>query len=134
MNRTLMTLILVILFMNACATIHGGGNYAVPVKGNVTSDTFATEVKNVDKTSTEKGLLVSGSENTSLSSQYFTLIDLTFENIGAEWLRVTKVAIDFGSDKANSEIRFPIGQDLMDWAQSAQQVQAIRNYNMQMGP
>lgn len=132
MNYLFILLLPFALFVSGCATIHGAGTYAAPVNGNLTPDSFSADLKGSSDKTTEKGLLVSGSENSSLSSEYFTLVDFTFENKSAEWLKVTTVAVDFGSEKANSEIRFPVGQDLMDWAQSAQQIKAIRNYNMQM--
>ncbi len=125
--------------LTSCASIKGNGKYADPV-AKVDAATFAKELSiddqmrgdNVEKKVTGMGLLVSGSENTSLASAYFTMVDFTFENKGAEWLRIKKVAIDFGSPVSNADVRFPVGQDLLDWAESAQQIKAIRDYNMQM--
>lgn len=137
MNKYLVPVPLLALMM-ACASVKGSGKYATPVNGVVEQSSFSSDPKapyelpNEKKLTTKSGLLVSGSENTSLASDYFTLIDLTFENKSSDWLRVTKVGIDFGDATTNSEVRFPVGQDLMDWAQSAKEVKAIRDYNMQV--
>ncbi len=115
-----------------CATVAGSGTYGKLVSTPVKAETFSQDLRNSDKTATDHGVLVSASENKDLSSEYFTLVDLTFENKSPEWVRIKKIDINFGNEKANADIRFPVGQDLVDWAQSAQQVKAIHDYNVAM--
>lgn len=101
------------LLAASCASIHNG-NYAKDEKGE----------------SIKKGnLIVSGIENTSLTSKYFLPLDFTFENLTNEFITVTAVKVEFKEAKANASMSVPMGSQLVAWSKAAQQNAAISDYN-----
>ncbi len=127
--RNILSIICLFIFCTSCASVHSG-SYAVPVN-QVNSDT-------TKKTSIEEGLqaeselIISGKLKRQLSSKFFAFIDLTFENTSQEWVRLTDIKIDFGSEEANENINFTYGTDLSVWFKSTQKRNKIRNYNQQL--
>jgi hypothetical protein len=77
------------------------------------------------------GLRVSGEELRDLSSAYFGVLEVTFENPTAEWVRVDRVTLDFGSPAKNSAIVIPAGKDLEAFVASTEQRNAVRRINRQ---
>lgn len=105
--------LLLALVLVGCASIHNG-NYAKNEKGE----------------SIKKGnLIVSGIENSSLSSQYFLPIDFTFENLTNEFVTITAVKVEFKETEANAQMSVPMGSELVAWSKAAQQNAAISDYN-----
>lgn len=74
-------------------------------------------------------LLVSAGEKENMSSTYFGEIEVTFENPTSNWIRVEKIALDFGSETNNRSVVFPWGSRLESWATSTGQRNAIRSAN-----
>jgi hypothetical protein len=124
-----LSIVTMTMSLAGCASLHPG-KYAQPLSSGERSS-FAAKVATAKKP-TPSGLLVSGEENVALSSEYFTALDLSFENTTSEWLRIKKADLDFGDDVLNKEIVFPAGNDLAEWAESAQRRKAIRDQNAQM--
>ncbi len=112
-------------FLASCASLHNG-NYAQTIDAN-SANKAANSIGT--KAPLKSGLIISGEENTELASDYFTALDLTFENTTNDWIRIKSVKIDFGDETLNKEINFPVGQDLAQWANSAQQRSEIKSYN-----
>jgi hypothetical protein len=107
----------------ACASVHPG-NLAVPVGASADpSDPFRL---------TRLGLVVSGEELTDFSSQYFGAVELTFENRTDRWVRIQRVALDFGGKARNDLVYLPWGNDLLRWHEAASQKLAIDSYNRQV--
>lgn len=106
------------------------GNYAVQVDQESSNSNVKKSSKK--ETQTESGLVISGQLKRILSSRYFALIDFTFENKTQEWIRITDIEVDFGSEEANENISFTYGKDLSVWFKSTQKRNKIRNYNQQM--
>ena len=117
--------------LHSCASVKGSGKDAHFTGSSVKSSDFDIKVSPRAKKPQGK-LVVSGNENSSLSSTYFTVLDFTFENDGATWRRVKSVKIRFKDGAANESIKFPVGQDLLNWAESANRVKAIRDYNLRL--
>lgn len=113
-----------ILILSGCASVHNG-NYAQ------VENSSKTKSKN-ESQRTSSGLIISGQEIKDLSSKFIAQLDFTFENKSNKWIRINQIKLDFGSNEANDKISFPVGTDLNAWASSAQQTQAIKNYNFNM--
>lgn len=120
------------LSLSACATVHGSGRYGLPVDDAVSSKTFEQKVNTRRPQPSRSQIVVSASEDRELATQYFGVIDLTFENKSSTWKRVASVDIDFGSDDLNDNVEIPLGSDLLDWANGATRVAAMRRYNLEM--
>ena len=106
-----------LLFLcSACATVNNS-HYAEP------------EQKGDSKHSSAAGLVISGAENTTLASDYFGVIDFTFENQTSDWIRIKNVTLDFGDKATNDAVKIPIGNELIAWARAAEQNKAIKDYN-----
>ncbi len=74
-------------------------------------------------------LKISASEVTAMSSRYFAEIEFTLENPTAQWVRVEKVALDFGGEKANQSVSFPWGAQLENWAEATHYRNLVRQIN-----
>jgi hypothetical protein len=75
------------------------------------------------------GLVISGEELTDYSSRYFGLLELTFENKSANWLRVRRMDVDFGSPAKNRAVSLPWGADIDSWYSATVQRNDIRDTN-----
>jgi hypothetical protein len=78
---------------------------------------------------TASGLVVSGEELSAYSSRHFGLIEVTFENWTNEWVRVNRLALDFGGAEANAGVFLPVGADLEAWHHATVQRNDIRGTN-----
>ena len=58
--------------------------------------------------------------------------EFTLENPTAQWVRVEKVALDFGSPKVNQSVYFPWGSQLDNWLEATRQRNAIEAENFAM--
>jgi hypothetical protein len=82
-------------------------------------------------TAMNSGLRISGEELRELSSAYFGVLEVTFENPTAEWVRVERVTLDFGSPAKNATMGVPAGDDLKAFVASTEQRNAVRAVNRQ---
>jgi hypothetical protein len=79
----------------------------------------------------KSGLRISGEELTDLSSAYFGVLEVTFENSTADWIRVERVGLDFGSPAKNAAVTVPAGENLEAFIASTEQRNAVRRVNRQ---
>jgi len=77
-------------------------------------------------------LKVSAREIPEMSSRYFGEIEFTLENPTAQWVRVDKVMLDFGSPKNNQAVYLPWGSQLDNWLEATRQRNAIDQENAAM--
>lgn len=110
---------LLALALTGCATVAGGPHGEYLDATGKPSDQAAQAAK----------LKVSAREMTSMSSRYFAELEFTFENPTAEWVRVEKIGLDFGSEKTNQAISLPWGSQLESWAEATHQRNVIREIN-----
>ncbi|MCC6137102.1 MAG: hypothetical protein IT287_00595, partial [Bdellovibrionaceae bacterium] len=75
---------------------------------------------------------ISSREINDLSSKHFALYDFTLENTSSDFVKVKSARLDFGSDTLNSQMVILRGNDLVSWADAAQQQRAINDYNTQL--
>jgi hypothetical protein len=83
----------------------------------------------VGQQQTKAGLLISGEEETQLSSKHFGLINLTIENQSDQWKRVRNVRISFGGEDADSKAQVLVGKGLASWAEAVQHLDLIHRHN-----
>jgi hypothetical protein len=102
-----------------CASIRTGA-YATPVDASG---------HRLGSSATTSGLMISGREVTDLSSPYFGLVELTFENTSSEWVRIQRMNLDFGTPAKNQLVLVPWGTDITSWRDAAYQRRAIREAN-----
>ena len=102
-----------------CASV--GSEYAaspVDAQGRVTS-----------ARSTDSGLVISGVELRHYASNYFGLVENTFENATPEWVHMSQLSLDFGDAARNEAVLVPSGADLESWYLSTLQRNDIRATN-----
>jgi hypothetical protein len=102
-----------------CASV--GSKYAaspVDAQGHVTS-----------ARSTDSGLAISGVELRHYASNYFGLVEITFENATSEWVHMSGLSLDFGDAGRNEAVLVPSGADLEAWYLSTLQRNDIRATN-----
>lgn len=75
------------------------------------------------------GLVISGEELESYGSEYFGMVQVTFENPSAHWVRIEKLVLDFGSDARNGIVSFPEGPEISAWLAATLQRNVIRDTN-----
>lgn len=83
-----------------CASV-STGKVAKPLTPGARSDTSPS------------GLVLRGEENRRLTNRYVLVIDFTFENRTAGWLRIEEAALDFGSREIDAALSYPAGTDLI---------------------
>jgi len=81
---------------------------------------------------TPSGLVVSGEEKTQYATEHFGVLDVTFENTTAEWVRVKGLALDFGGPEYERHVRIPVGEELRSWATATQERLLIERHNRAM--
>jgi hypothetical protein len=72
------------------------------------------------------GLKVSGTTIDQLSSPSFGVVELTFENESASWIRIRRARLDFGTARLNEAVAIPAGADLEAWRQAIVERMIIR--------
>lgn len=103
----------------SCASIHSGHVSAPP----------AETPQGPSKTAK---LVVSSQEINDLSSKHFALFDFTLENTSSDFIKVKSARLDFGSEALNAQLVILRGNDLVAWADAAQQQRVINDYNAQL--
>ena len=104
-RRLLLLLILTAAMMfTGCETVDKS-NYAESV----------TKVAGEDEGKTKTGLVISGDEADSISTEYFGTVEFVFRNTTDEWIRVKNLKISFGDENIDKNVLVPVGQDLYEW-------------------
>lgn len=108
------------LSLLGCATVNSG-DYGVAL-----DDTGhpRTQVPN----SPEK-LKISAGEHGHLSSAYFGVVEVTFENNTPAWIQIDQVDLDFGTPDKNKSVFIPWGGDIDLWEEATLQRNAVRAAN-----
>ncbi len=78
---------------------------------------------------TASGLVVSGAEVSSYASEHFGLVQVTFENASADWIRIRRLTLDFGSAGASRAVTVTEGPDIDSWISATLQRNVIRETN-----
>ena len=114
--------ILSAVFLSSCASVHEG-NYAKEVN---------EDGKLVKSEKTKNGIVISGSENDDLASEYFTSLNFTFENTTSDWKHIKITKVDFLNGRLNKLLKIPVGEKLLEWSIASQQRKQISDHNSQM--
>ena len=104
-----------------CATVNSG-DYGVALDDTGHARSAAP--------SSEK-LKISAGERGSLSSAYFGVVEVTFENNTPAWIQIDHIDLDFGTPDKNKSVFIPWGDDIDIWEQATLQRNAIRRANTQ---
>jgi hypothetical protein len=111
--------VILILTLSACASIHSGDYAKEVTETGVISSAKATK----------SNIVVSGSEITSMSSEFFTMVDITFENKNNKWVEITNIQLSYGDKVLDDNFKVPLGEQLTIWGEAADQNKAIGDYN-----
>jgi hypothetical protein len=74
-------------------------------------------------------LKISAGERGALSSAYFGVVEVTFENNTPAWIQIDRIDLDFGTPDKNKSVFIPWGEDIDTWEQATLQRNAIRRAN-----
>lgn len=113
-------LLLVASLLAGCATIHSG-DYGVPLDAS----------NQAQKSAPASDLQISAGEDADMSSPYFGLVEVTFENKSAAWKQIDRITLDFGSPEKNSSIQIPYGEDIDLWESAVTVRNAVQRANTQ---
>ena len=104
---------------SGCATVNSG-DYGVALDdtGHPRSPVPGTEK-----------LKISAGERGSLSSAYFGVVEVTFENNTSAWIQIDHIDLDFGTPDKNKSVFIPWGDDIEIWEDATLQRNAIRRAN-----
>jgi hypothetical protein len=105
-----------------CASVKTG-QYAVPL--DATGALAKTSV-------TAAGLLISGTEVSDVASPYFGLLEITFENPTAQWVRIERTALSFGAANDKHAV-ISEWSDILGWERAIRQRNAVRSVNVDTG-
>jgi hypothetical protein len=101
-----------------CASVKSG-EYAKPIQ---TNGQMATAPM------TPAGLLISGTEVESLSSPYFGLVEITFENPTGEWIHIDAAKVTFAVPPEEAVIS--TAPEIAAWERAIRQRSTIRRVNI----
>ena len=105
--------------LSGCATVNSG-DYGVALDNTGHPRTPAPE---------NERLKISAGERGALSSAYFGVVEVTFENNTSAWIQIDHIDLDFGSADKNKSVFIPWGQDIDTWEEATLQRNAIRAVN-----
>lgn len=78
---------------------------------------------------TKSGLVISGQEVTAFASPHFGMVEVTFENKSSDWVRIPRLALEFGNATMNEAVSLPSGTDLTAWYLATLQRNDINDTN-----
>lgn len=107
---------------SGCATVKSG-DYGVALDDKGHSKSAVP--------STDERMKISAGELGALSSPYFGVVEITFENNSPVWVQIDHVDLDFGTPDKNKSVFIPWGADIELWEQATIQRNAIRAANTQ---
>jgi hypothetical protein len=64
-----------------------------------------------------------------LSSPYFGVVEVTFENNSPAWIQIDHVDLDFGTPDKNRSVFIPWGDDIDSWEQATTRRNEVRRAN-----
>jgi hypothetical protein len=74
-------------------------------------------------------LKISAGERGSLSSAYFGVVEVTFENSTPAWIQIDHIDLDFGTPDKNKSVFIPWGEDIDNWESATLQRNEVRRVN-----
>jgi hypothetical protein len=104
---------------SGCATVNSG-DYGVALDNTGHPRTPSPD--------TER-LKISAGEHGAMSSRYFGVVEVTFENNTSAWIQIDHIDLDFGSADKNKSVFIPWGQDIDTWEEATLTRNAIRAAN-----
>ena len=131
MKKLLLVLGLFLLcIFGGCESVDG--NYYAENVTKVSDDkaieaTTGSAVINEGKMSS--GLIISGEEAETASTDYFGTLEFVFRNPTEEWIRVKKIKLSFGNEEIDKNIFIPVGDDLYNWQKAYLKEIEINNVN-----
>jgi len=79
---------------------------------------------------TSSGLIISAQEVPSLASSQFGMLEVTFQNVSAEWRRIDHLELDFGAlVRTTGGVSLPAQEQLAAWYLATLQRNEVRNTN-----
>jgi hypothetical protein len=117
-NRWLSLPIAGLALVGGCATIQSG---SVGVALDASNRPIAV--------GRQPEIQVSAGEEPDLSSPYFGLVEVTFENSSPAWKQIDHVQVDFGSPDKNKSVQIPFGEDIDLWEDAVLARNAVRAIN-----
>lgn len=99
------------------------GGCATPHSGNWKGDVVSKDTESSQK------LVISASEREELSSKHFGFINLTFENVSDEWVKVEDLHIRFENSELNEKGVIIVGDKISSWAEGIRNRQDLKRYN-----
>ena len=72
---------------------------------------------------------ISAGEVAALSSVYFGVVEVTFENNSPAWIQIDHIDLDFGSAEKNQSVFLPWGEDIETWMRATIQRDAFQTIN-----
>jgi len=117
MRKVIFNLVIIVLVFTSCVSTNNNS-----IEGEVWSIVNGQE--KIDyKISLNTNL------NDYLSSEYFGLIDFTFENKSNNWITIKDLKISSGFPEADSNLKLIIGEDLNIWFESTLKQKEIEERN-----
>ncbi len=120
MSRLRLPAFTLVAICAGCATINSG-SYGVPVDA----------ANHPLPAGTRPLLAISAEEDASVSSPYFGLVEVTFENNSPAWVEIDRVDLDFGSADRNRSVQIPWGDDIVTWSDAVTYRNAVEEANTQ---
>lgn len=74
-------------------------------------------------------ITISAEINNDLSSEYFGMIEFTFENNTDKWITIKDTTIDIPNQEVKNSTIFILGEELNMWARATAQLNKISKYN-----
>ena len=119
----LVSLSFVTLSLAGCASaLRGNYAYPIDIQGHLS-----------DSPATISDLVIRGRELNDLSSPYFGVLEISFENPTSRWIRVTRIGVDFRNRVKNAGVHVTLGEDAESWARATLQRNAVRQANTASG-
>ena len=105
------SLILIVLF-TGCAGIHKDIDAIKKVDGNNTNRLF-----------------ISADLNNDLSSEYFGMLEFTFENTTDKWVTIDHIDVKAKDESFNKTMKFTTGEDFVVWSKAIRKRNKVDKYN-----
>ena len=112
-------IIITLVFFNACASVH--------------YNQFAEELS-LDKSENPKNkdLKISTALINKLCSEYFGMVNLTFENKTDKWIRIKGVKVYFKDELIEQNVKITSGADILHWKKPMMSKLEIDDFNRKL--
>jgi hypothetical protein len=83
----------------------------------------------LDTHRTPAGLKISARELSSLASEHFGFVEVTFENTTSHWIHIERMNLSFGDRAKNQGVFVPWGSELESWRRAIEERNEVRETN-----